>query len=581
MQVISSTNNYNIKPIRPARPAKPPIFKSKFDKFAGMLSYDTANLKAKREVKKIALYNNIISDLGKIEPNTIDKIASHYQDIPRKVLYSLMNRLTTYSNISSIVKLRDKLNQLNIGDFNRFDQDYIAYTKRYRYKKRNYSKANCPEELIPKFKFFPELSSYTNVVTSKLKFAHSKLLNLNFVLSYFFTRYDSFSAKCPLNPSANQAIILDERILSYLEELVINNPKKLNKLKESENIKFIYLKNMENTYNIFEQHQDFEELLQKNIKKYKDIQKNYPQKETNEIFELMFDRKSLKRAEKLGINPIIIDITETENPNPTTIAKNMTPIIPDFETFDMVLDNSMDLITYNPLNQNKLLDVLNERFIVYSPKSIGKKLQQLKIKIEKSVREVGKDTSKIFYLIPKTQKSFALINYMYQKINEIPLERYLYWDNSKYDVLGPSIKNSYNELENSLPDGSTVVILDDIIVSGDSILSTQFKYLAKREKNNFEMIFASLYSTDRAEGMLNLKKEEDDVTNNDRIISVDKQNIKVDKLLLTKIDLLKKNTHIMLPYNAPDNNSQHFRELVQLFYPEGENFVQETWEVFL
>ena len=170
---------------------------------------------------------------------------------------------------------------------------------------------------------------------------------------------------------------------------------------------------------------------------------------------------------------------------------------------------------------------------------------------------------------------------MYQKINEIPLERYLYWDNSKYDVLGPSIKNSYNELENSLPDGSTVVILEDIIVSGDSILSTQFKYLAKREKNNFEMIFASLYSTDRAEGMLNLKKEEDDVTNNDRIISVDKQNIKVDKLLLTKIDLLKKNTHIMLPYNAPDNNSQHFRELVQLFYPEGENFVQETWEVFL
>lgn len=578
MQVISSTNNYNIKPIRPA---KPPIFKSKFDKFAGMLSYDTANLKAKREVKKIALYNNIISELGKIEPNTIDKIASHYQDIPRKVLYSLMNRLTTYSNISSIVKLRDKLNQLNIGDFNRFDQDYIAYTKRYRYKKRNYSKANCPEELIPKFKFFPELSSYTNVVTSKLKFVHSKLLNLNFVLSYFFTRYDSFSAKCPLNTSANQAIILDERILSYLEELVINNPKKLNKLKESENIKFIYLKNMENTYNIFEQHQDFEELLQKNIKKYKDIQKNYPQKETNDIFELMFDRKSLKRAEKLGINPIIIDITETENPNPTTIANNMTPIIPDFKTFDMVLDNSMDLITYNPLNQNKLLDVLNERFIVYSPKSIGKKLQQLKIKIEKSVREVGKDTSKIFYLIPKTQKSFALINYMYQKINEIPLERYLYWDNSKYDVLGPSIKNSYNELENSLPDGSTVVILDDIIVSGDSILSTQFKYLAKREKNNFEMIFASLYSTDRAEGMLNLKKEEDDVTNNDRIISVDKQNIKVDKLLLTKIDLLKKNTHIMLPYNAPDNNSQHFRELVQLFYPEGENFVQETWEVFL
>lgn len=96
------------------------------------------------------------------------------------------------------------------------------------------------------------------------------------------------------------------------------------------------------------------------------------------------------------------------------------------------------------------------------------------------------------------------------------------------------------------------------------------------------MIFASLYSTDRAEGMLNLKKEEDDdVTKNDRIISVDKQNIKVDKLLLTRIDLLKKNTHIMLPYNAPDNNSQHFRELVQLFYPEDENFVQDTWEVFL
>lgn len=579
MQINLSTNNYYTKPIQSAQK---PVFKSKFEKFAGMLGYDMVNLCNQREIKKRALYDTIVNDLGKIDSKTIEKIVSRYKDVPENVIYSLMNRLTTYSNITSIVKLRDELNNLNIGDFYRFDKDYMTTTKRYRYKKMSSNAQDYPVETVSKLKFTPELSKYSSVVSKKLKFAHSKLLNLNFVLSYFFTGYDHFSAKCPLNASNNEALILDERILSYLEELSINEPEKLKNLKETKNLKFIYLKNLENTYNIFEQHQDFEELLQKNIKKYKNIQKYYPQITSEEIFDLIFDRKSLKRAEKLGLKPIIVNINNSKNPSSITIAKNMSPIIPDFEAFDILLDNSMDLITYNPINQNKLLDVLNERFVVYSPKTIAKKLQQLKVKIENSVKESGKDTSKIFYLIPKTQKSFALINYMYQKINDIPQERYLYWDNSDYGAFDPRIDYAYEELENSLPNDSTVVVLDDIIVSGDSILSSQFKYISNRERNSFDFIFGALYSTNRATHLLDVKKADKEcLINNDRIISVDTQNLTFDNGILTKIDLLTKNTHIILPYNAPDNNCQHFRNLIQLFYPEKENFVQETWEVFL
>ena len=86
------------------------------------------------------------------------------------------------------------MNNLNIGDFYRFDQDYITATKRYRYKKSNSDIDASSMEIMPKLKFEPELSKYSNVVGKKLKFANSKLLNINFVLSYFFTQYDHFSA---------------------------------------------------------------------------------------------------------------------------------------------------------------------------------------------------------------------------------------------------------------------------------------------------------------------------------------------------------------------------------------------------
>lgn len=561
MQVISSTNNYNIKPIRPA---KPPIFKSKLEKFAGMLGYDTIKIQNERTLKKRSLYENIVNNLGKIETSTIETIISRHKEVPKNVILSLMNRLTAYSNIQSFVTLRNELNQIEVSDFYKFNPDYTSVSKNYIFKQKD-----------------KHTGKEVNCVNQNLKLATSKLLNLNFVLSYFYSKYESFSAKCPLMKSINSAFVLDERSLTQLEELKEKNPTLFEKMKNSPRLKFVYIQNLDNTYNIFEQHQDFEELLEKKISKYKNLKKYYPHKTPEELLQLLFDSKSLKRAEKLGITPIKIDITKKDNINASTIASNMSPIIPDFKAFENTLDDCLDLITYNPTNQNKLLEVLNERFIVYSPKSIAKKLQTLKTKIENSVMESGKDISKIYYLVPKNQKSFALINYMYQKINDIPRERYIYWDNADFSIFDHRLEDCYENLEKQLPKDSTLVVLDDIIVTGDSILSSQFKYIAKRKKNSFEMIFASLYSTDRAEGMLNLKKEEDGVTNNDRIISVDKQNIKVDKLLLTRIDLLKKNTHIMLPYNAPDNNSQHFRELVQLFYPEDENFVQDTWEVFL
>ena len=562
MQINLSTNISDIKQIKKSQP---PVFKSKFDKFAGMLRYDTVITKNERLAKKRALYDNIVQDLGKIEPNTIEKIASRYPDTPKNVIFALMNRLTTFSNIQSFVTLRNEFNKIGISDFYRFDPDYTTVNKNYSYKIKN-----------------PAGGKETTINNQILKLANSKLLNLNFVLSYFYSRYETFSAKCPLKKSINSALILDERSLNQLGELKEKDPTLFNKMKQSPRLKFVYIKNLENTYNIFEQHVDFEELLQKNLKKYNYLKKYYPNKTCEELLNLMFDSKSLKRIEKLGLLPIQIDISKPDNIDPISIATNMNPIIPDYKEYEDTLDDCMDMITYNPLNQNKVLEVLNERFIVYSPKSIAKKLQTLKTKIEESVKESGKDLSKIYYLVPKNQKSFALINYMYQKINDIPQERYIYWDNTNFAIFDHRLEEAYKDLEKQLPENSTVVILDDIIVSGDSMLSSQFKYLPQREKNSFDFIFAALYSTDRAKLLLDRKKnEEAKFYNNDKIISVDNQNIKLSETFPNKIELLKKNTHIMLPYNAPDNNCQHFKSLVELFYPKDENFVQETWEVFL
>ncbi len=98
---------------------------------------------------------------------------------------------------------------------------------------------------------------------------------------------------------------------------------------------------------------------------------------------------------------------------------------------------------------------------VYSSETLAKKLKLKHEAIIDAVRRMGKSADDIVYVFPKAQKSFAIINYQYGRVNGINSDKFIHY-------------NGY-DMPDSLK-GKVCVILDDIIGSGGSLISEQFKY---------------------------------------------------------------------------------------------------------
>ena len=113
------------------------------------------------------------------------------------------------------------------------------------------------------------------------------------------------------------------------------------------------------------------------------------------------------------------------------------------------------------------------------------------------------------------------------------------------------------------------------MISGESMFEYPLNYLPSRNDNNYDMVFASIYSTDKAQAKLDKIKGE--IKNNDRIISIDIQKFNEDFNNKSYLPNFSKRSFIMMPHIAPDNNPGELRAFFRLFYPDNE-FVSETWD---
>ena len=102
-----------------------------------------------------------------------------------------------------------------------------------------------------------------------------------------------------------------------------------------------------------------------------------------------------------------------------------------------------------------LLKYFDEQIEVFSPKRIGNSLKYIFSQLQKDPSI--KNKKDIYYVIPNTGKSFELISVFFAKVNNVSLDKFIYY-------------NGREQVPANIPKEATLVLLDDFVGSGQSFL---------------------------------------------------------------------------------------------------------------
>lgn len=477
--------------------------------------------------KKIA--NPTVEEITKI----VDNFSERYL---REDVLAVMHTLTQYSNMDSIFGLYNIFKDNSIKNFRGFGSyDYaeaMELSKDLSTEDKTKMRYQLPVGYLP---------------------------TLSDIFGYFF---DLNSGKCGLPPGKNHGTILDSSTIKILQEYKKQAPLKFKLITDKPN-KFFYLKNFDGGYNIFEQHQNLEILTEKYLEKLAGLKEIHPEHSSISLINILFNKENLDLIRELGINYKIIESNVKRNPTPKSIAENLSQKIPSEKEFIDVIEKFIPSITTETTLQNSYLNDIIEKFKIYTYKEMGEKLQQLNSLIEKEVMKSKGSPENVYYFVPNYRKSYGLIAYMYQKINNVPKERFIDWDAKALMLNKEKYLENFKKFFNK---DTTIVILDDASISGESLLSD----LNTKNYPFIKMMFGTLFATPEARGNLSFNS-------GSKIISVDSFTLESSDPKVAKNSHFNNHSMLLFPYNAPDNNISVLKELVEKFYP-AKGFVLEAWD---
>lgn len=261
------------------------------------------------------------------------------------------------------------------------------------------------------------------------------------------------------------AYILDEPGLKYLEK----HPKKANKIINNDDIVFINLEGWNQGANIYKQGKDNEYLVDNATKitnRAYEIQSAFDT-DYKTAFDTAVNEDVLTRAKKIGINDVITLSVKNEEPSVQSIKENLLPMNVTEEFIDKAF-NVIAEVLYpdDKTTQAKAKQLITSYFYseseVFSPQRLGESLKTLHNMILDFAKNHKKSDGKSFkesdivYIIPQHSRSYDQIAMQYATVNDIPLSRFK--------------NNEINE------DNKIYVILDDVIGSGNNMLSKDFNY---------------------------------------------------------------------------------------------------------
>lgn len=526
MQVQRITNQQPIF-FRAGKVSKPSVLLSANLKTDTFVRNNNFNLKASVEV----FHNKLAHKMGIVSALTVQKqvkrISEQTNITENETLY-LLKKLTEYSGYKNLKFIEDEL------------------------KKRNIQTIHNPD-------IFLEEGIST------------KEPCLNSVLSYVFKRNLQAFTNYP-NPNYNKAIILDSVLLKEIEKLPKDKYEKFLDTMKINKISFIYLKDFENGYNIFNQNENLDNFAINLIKKAQennqnDLKNNIDDVLNKEIFDLI---------EKLGLTVDVINPQAEEKISSAYIANKINPILPDSKEFiDFINKNSRFCGEETEQSKKYIFKFLNEMLTVITPKQYSDYLKTLHAKINKFILDNNKNPENIFYAIPAENKSFIVANYQYKKVNNLENLKYVYpknnvWANKAFDL-------------SILPENSTLIVLDDCSITGLSLANEVFPYKNLNFKDapkDLSIIISPIAIT--KEGQKNIKsiislcdrEKNDKIIYQKRIPNWENSVALSDKKYLDMEYANDYVTSFILPYMGPDTNCEFIGPLLKKFFysPKAQKF---------
>lgn len=330
--------------------------------------------------------------------------------------------------------------------------------------------------------------------------------------------------------------------------------------------KAVYIDSFENGYNFLNQACSFENFVSQKLKTAQ-IYQNKNEKDIFYNLDYVLNGEVLKRCKQYGINPKILRLENAQPVTPEKIADNLNPIMPKFKTF---LQISKDIAIGGQLSKRDgekyVADFLKSMTDVITPRRYSKMLSELNFKIDSYMNEYHRDKNQLFHIIPDPNKSFSLTNYMYRKVNNIDSTFNILLDDDKF--------GSTMDCLRVMPKGSTIVIMDDYLLSGLSMRREQFPYealISLKEKflkdNDINFIFAPVISTRAGKSEMETyikniaNRSGKDVILTSKLLPYYKENYVYDSFRRYN----RFQTSSVLPYMGPDTNAEEFTPLYEKF----------------
>lgn len=165
------------------------------------------------------------------------------------------------------------------------------------------------------------------------------------------------------------------------------------------------------------------------------------------------------------------------------IAAQIRPNMPDAKYMekaaDTVIKNSEGLTDKEKILAKSVIAKYYDYMAkIYSSDSFAELLRAKHSAIEQHVFQLGKTMDDVVYIYPAENKSFDLVCLQYAKINGIDTDKIILYDGMRHN------KNL---------DGKVVVLLDDVVGSGDSMISQKFHYQTfLHTQNDVNMLFVPI-----------------------------------------------------------------------------------------
>ena len=343
--------------------------------------------------------------------------------------------------------------------------------------------------------------------------------------------------------------------------------------KSQKGIEYLSLEGFDDGINFLTDDNQLAPLTNDFLSKVNELIQQKPNTSFNEAVNELLNGKIESTMLKYNLYPNIIRIEN--QPTRETILNQMSPIMPKSkDAIKELIETVADLFEPHDKKENlilktRIVQFYDQKIDIYSKQRLINLLKEMQKKILAFQKERNLSQETTYYLIKNHMKSYSIITQMFTKLNNIPENKIFYCIDDA----------------NTLPNNSTIVILDDLAISGDSLIGIKTHTLRDDE----HVLFCPLIAHENALETKTIAIKTSERSNNDHILNIitkkDKKpetneeisvfdyfnknsytfNILGDNGYETKAEQLGECT--VLPYMSPDNNAQLSSFIVSEFLP--------------